>query len=77
MDEETERFQVAIAEHGEGSIAVLVDTATGRSWRCRPGARAPEWQAIAFAEDAPAAPDAAEPEAAQPRAAPRQRRTGG
>lgn len=66
MADKTERFQAAIAEHGEGSVAVLVDSATGRTWWCRPGARGgPVWQPIGFAE-APAAP--------APSAPPRRRR---
>jgi hypothetical protein len=52
---ETERFQVAIGGEDEGVVAILLDTATGRSWRAA-GPDMAEWAPMAFADDAPAAP---------------------
>jgi hypothetical protein len=52
---ETERFQVVLSGDAEDWVAVLVDSATGRSWIAQQG-EAPAWQALPFAADAPAAP---------------------
>jgi hypothetical protein len=52
---ETERFQVAVSGDEEDWVAVLVDTATGRSWVAQRG-EAPAWQPLPFAADAMAAP---------------------
>lgn len=46
------RFQVSAAAGG----AVLLDTASGRSWWLANTDRRPEWQPVAFVGDAPAAP---------------------
>jgi hypothetical protein len=57
---ETERFQVVVseAEGPDGALAILVDSATGRSWFCRDftAQAGATWQPLAFAADAPAAP---------------------
>ena len=67
MDEETERFQVAIAECDDRVLAVLVDSATGRSWWSRAGTDGPAtWYPFAFAADAPAAPAPPGAEPARP-----------
>ncbi len=52
---ETERFQVAIGGEDDGVVAILLDTATGRSWRAT-GPDMASWQPMNFAADAPAAP---------------------
>jgi hypothetical protein len=52
---ETERFQVAIGGEDDGVVAILLDTATGRSWRAT-GPDLASWQPMEFAADAPAAP---------------------
>jgi hypothetical protein len=58
---ETERFQVVVSEADiapDGALAVLIDTATGRSWVCTRfvAEQAATWRPMAFAADAPAAP---------------------
>jgi hypothetical protein len=52
---ETERFQVVLSGDEEDWVAMLVDTATGRSWIAQRG-EAPAWQPLPFAADATPAP---------------------
>lgn len=60
---ETERFQVA----GSGSDVVLVDSATGRSWKVVSS----QWRPITFMADAPVAPKPARARAEAKLARPR------
>lgn len=62
---ETERFQVAMTGEGGSRTAILVDTATGRSWMCD---RGNEWRPMAFNADAEPAPT---PARAKPAAKPK------
>ncbi len=64
---ETERFQVAIGGEDDGVVAILLDTATGRSWRAT-GPAMDTWQPMSFAADAPPAPS---PARAKPAAKPK------
>lgn len=57
---ETERFQVVVSEAdgADGAVAVLLDTATGRSWVCLDfsSEQGRQWHPLAFAADAAPAP---------------------